>query len=278
METVLAAAAALAYGGAAFGCWRLGARLARRLGKRAGEAVAIGAVAVVVASVVLMNWFPSSIPAGWTRTPAIHFEFSYFPPLAILLFGLGAVRAPRPETARALRWLSAVVGLYGAAHLFLSMGAGTLPDLSAEPAAGPVQAQSTHWSCGAASAVNLLAVHGVRSTEREMGELCLTMPYRGTTTPRFVRGLSEKLASEGSRLRVRAEDRMSMEDLDRFPRPCLVGVRGSLLVGHAVVVLDGPADGKYRVANPLPVKVGSIQVVPREELAGMFTGEAIALE
>jgi hypothetical protein len=126
--------------------------------------------------------------------------------------------------------------------------------------------------------VNLLAVHGIRSTEREMGELCLTMPYRGTTTPRFVRGLTRKLEAAGSALRVRAEDRLSMDEFDRFPRPCLVGVRGSLLVGHAVVVLDGPADGMYRVANPLPARVGSIQIVPREELASMFTGEAIALE
>jgi len=278
MERMLAAATATAYGGAAFGCWRLGARLADRLGKRAGEAVAAAAVAVVVASVTLMNWFPSSIPAGWTLTPAIHLEFAYFPPAGVLMFGIGSRRIPRPETARALRWISAVLGLYGAAHLFLSMEASSLPGLSTEPAAGAVQSQSTHWSCGAASAVNLLAVHGVRSTEREMGELCLTMPYRGTTTPRFVRGLTRKLEAERSALRVRAEDRLSMDEFDRFPRPCLVGVRGSLLVGHAVVVLAGPADGKYRVANPLPVKVGSIEVIRREEFASMFTGEAIALE
>ena len=93
-----------------------------------------------------------------------------------------------------------------------------------------------------------------------------------------MRGLTRKLEAEGSRLRVRAEDRLSMEELDRFPRPCLVGVRGSLLVGHAVVLLDGPADGRYRIANPLPARVGSIQSIPREEFAAGFTGEAIALE
>jgi len=157
------------------------------------------------------------------------------------------------------------------------MDARALPSLSTAPAGGPVQAQSTHWSCGAASAVNLLAAHGIASTEREMGELCLTMPYRGTTTPRFVRGLTRKLEAEGSALRVRAADRLSMDDLDRFPRPCIVGVRGSILVGHAVVILAGPEGGRYRVANPLPVGAGSIQVVPREELAAMFSGEAIGL-
>jgi hypothetical protein len=278
MTTALAACTALIYAAAAFGFWRLGARLAERLGKRAGEAVALAAVAFVVASVLLVNWFPSSIPAGWTLTPAIHLEFAYFPPAALVMFGLGAKRIPRPETGRALRVLSAAIGLYGAAHLFLSMSASSLPDLSEAPPPGPVQAQSTHWSCGAASAVNLLAAHGIRSTEREMGELCLTMPYRGTTTPRFVRGLTRKLEAEGSRLRVRAEDRLTLEELDRFPRPCLVGVRGSLLVGHAVVLLESREPGRYRVANPLPIGLGSIQSIPRGQFASGFTGEAIALE
>jgi hypothetical protein len=275
MDVLSGVLAAAAYGATAWGCWRLGARLGERLGKRAGEGVAGAAAAATLGMVLLVNWFPSSLPAGLADSPAIHLEFSYFPPTALLLFGLGARRVPRRESARALAVLAAVLGLYGGAHLFLSLGARSLPSLSASPPPGPVALQTTGWSCGAASCVTLLRARGIASTEREMGELCLTMPFRGTTTLRFVRGLTRKLREAGSPLRVAAADRLSVSDLDTFPLPCILGIRWTLFTDHAVVLMGRDGEGRWRVADPL---VGRVEPWPEADLAARFTGEAIGLE
>ena len=274
MHAILGILAAALYAGAALACWRLGARLGAKLGKRAGEAVAAAAVLATVASVLLVNWFPTRLPAALVASPAIHLEFSYFPPPVLVLFGIASVRAPRKKDVPALRALGVVVGLYGAGHVCLSLGAAHHPDLMASPPPSEVCRQSQGWSCGAAASVTLLRLHGIASTEREMGELCLTMPFRGTTMPRFVRGFTRKLRQEGSPLRVRAEDRLKVSDLDTFPVPCLLAISFSPLVDHAVVLTGRDAAGNWLLADPLD---GVVKPEPPDSFARRFTGEAVAL-
>lgn len=269
---LLAAAAALAAG---FGCWRAGAALAGRLGKGAGEAVAGAALVATLLPVWFVRWHPASLPLRLVLSPLVYLEFSYFLPTLALFLGLAGRRVPRPETRRAIAVLTGIVSLYAAFHLWLAFDSWSLPQLMAAPPAGPVQPQTTGWSCGADACVNLLMAHGIRSSEREMGELCMTMPYRGTTLPRFVRGLTRKLGSEGSRLRVRAADSLKVSDLDTFPAPCILSIRGGLLVGHAVVLLGRAPDGLYRIADSLDR--GRVSTVSRSELEAVFTGEAVAL-
>jgi len=275
VEVVYGSLAALACLAAAAGFWRLGGILGRRLGKGQGEAVSAAALAVTLALIGVVRWNSSRLPLWMVLSPLLYLEFAYFLPTLLLFLGLAATRVPRPETVRALRWLSGIVALYSALHLWLAFDAWSLPGLSSHPPPGPVQAQTTGWSCGAASCVNLLTAHGIRSTEREMAELCLTLPYRGTTTPRFVRGLILKLRKEGSPLRVRAMEGLKVADLDGFPMPCLLGIRGSLLVGHAVVLLAKTSEGRYRVADPLGG--GKLVEIPPTELASVFTGDAVAI-
>ena len=274
MDVLLGLLGAAAVLGAASGCWMLGARTARRLGKMAGEAAAAAALLATVALVILVNHNPARIPVAVLLSPLLYFEFAYFVPTVAFFFGLAAVRVPDLRSAKAVAVLTGVVALYGALHAFLAFDARTLPQLRAWPPGGPVCTQSTPWSCGPAACVTLLGAHGIPATEREMGELCLCYPKRGTTVPRFIRGLTLKLAKEGSRLRVRAEDHLEVSDLDTFPVPALLGIKFTLFVDHAVVLMGRDGAGNYLLADPLNGKV-----VPEdpESFARRFTGEAIAL-
>lgn len=270
---LLACLAALAAG---VGCWRLGGLCAKRLRKGAGEAVAASALLLTLLLVWVVRWNGARLPLAVVLSPLMALEFAYFLPTLALFLGLAAGRVPRPETRRALGFLAGVISLYAGFHLYLAADARSLPQLSSSPPPAEVQAQTTGWSCGAASCVTLLKAHGIPSTEREMGELCMTLPYRGTTLPRFVRGLTLKLRGSRSPLRVRAAEGLTVSDLDTFPAPALLGIRGSILVGHAVVLLGRTPAGLYRIGDPL--EGGKVVEIPREELEAKFAGDAVALE
>jgi ABC-type bacteriocin/lantibiotic exporter with double-glycine peptidase domain len=92
--------------------------------------------------------------------------------------------------------------------------------------------------------------------------------------PRFVRGLTLKLAKEGSRLKVRAEDGLSVEELAGFPTPCLVAVKLTVFVNHAVVLTGRDERGQFLLADPL---TGRVEAEEPDAFARRFTGEAIAL-
>jgi hypothetical protein len=274
VDTLLGILGGLGVLALARGCWIAGSRTARRLGKGAGEAAAAAALAATVASVWLVNREPSRIPLAILLSPAIYLEFAYFLPTVAYFFGLAAARAPKPGQGRAVAALTAVLAAYAAVHVFLAFEARSLPQLRAEPPEGPVCRQSTSWSCGPAACVTLLRAHGIGSTEREMGELSLCYPKRGTTVPRFRRGLASKLAKEGSALRVVAEDRLSVAELDAFPKPALLGIKFTLFVDHAVVLMGRDDAGRYLLADPLP---GKVVAADPAEFERRFSGEAIAL-
>ncbi|MCK6481219.1 MAG: hypothetical protein HUU06_14025 [Planctomycetaceae bacterium] len=275
MDILLGLLAALLAAAAALGCWRLGILLAARLSRAGGEAAAGVALLLTGGLVALVNHAPSSLPRRLLLSPAIYFEFCYFLPTAAFFFGLASRRVPDPRTGRALGVLVAVLAGYSAVHAFLAFDARSHPGLSAVPPPSGIQRQTTGWSCGPASCVTLLAAHGIRSTEREMGEYTLCYRRRGTTMPRFLRGLALKLRDAGSRLRVRAADHLSLRELEAFPKPCLVGLRLTFMVDHAVVVMGVGKDGTWRVADPIRGTVGPMSLV---EMRERFTGEAIALE
>ncbi len=255
-------------------CWRAGGRAADRLGKRAGELAAVCVLLLGGSLVLLVNYNPSLLPAAVVVSPLIYLEFVYFVLPASLFLGLCARRVPRVQTRQGLAAFAAVLSLYGGIHVALACVAGDQPGLDGLPPRGPVTRQTTGWSCGAASCATLLKAHGIRSSEREMAELCLTLPKRGTSLPRFVRGLTLRLASEGSLLRVLPRERLDMDDLDAFPKPALLSIRHTALANHAVVLLRRRPDGLYEVAEPLS---GTIDWMERGELEARFTGEAIAL-
>jgi len=199
---------------AAFGCWRLGILLAGRLSKGGGEAAAGLALLLTGALVVLVNHAPAQLPLALLLSPAIYFEFSYFLPTAALFFGIASKRVPDGGTGRSLGTLVGVLAGYSAIHAFLAFDARHLPELSSKPPPAGIQRQTTPWSCGPSACVTLLGGHGIPSTEREMGEYCLCYPRRGTSMPRFLRGLTLKLRDIRSPLRVRAADHLSLRELE----------------------------------------------------------------
>ena len=275
MDALLGLLAAAAAGGGGFACWRLGIRLAGRMSKGGGEAAAGLALLLTGALVALVNHAPTRLPLALLLSPAIYFEFCYFLPTAALFFGIAARRVPDPKTGRLLGVLVAVLAGYSGIHAFLALDARSLPQLSSAPPARGMQRQTTAWSCGPSACVTLLAAHGIASTEREMGELGLCYPRRGMTMPRFIRGLTLKLRSAGSRLRVKAADHLSLRELTEFPTPCIVGLELTLLVDHAAVLLDVTKEGGFVLADP---STGRRDVMDFEEMRRRFTGEAIALE
>ncbi|HLY12462.1 MAG TPA: cysteine peptidase family C39 domain-containing protein [Planctomycetota bacterium] len=89
--------------------------------------------------------------------------------------------------------------------------------------------QTSGYSCSAASAAMLLDRHGIRASEREMAELCVTCNATGTTPSGLMRGLRLKA---GDRKAVR----IGHPAFDRLPTPSIVSLRLSPVLTHSALV------------------------------------------
>jgi len=167
-----------------------------------------------------------------------------------------------------------VITVYAAIHVAAAFEARHHPSLAADPLTRRVCKQSTGWSCAAAAAATVVHALGMETSEREMAELCLTYPYRGTSTPRIARGLALKARAAGRPLEARVEDHLSVDDLARFPVPCVIAIKYAFLRDHAVALLEVREDGTFVVGDPLP---GSLSTWSRERMELAFRGEAVAL-
>jgi hypothetical protein len=112
--------------------------------------------------------------------------------------------------------------------------------------------QSAGFSCGAASAVNLLAQHGLPASETEMARASLLKNGRGSNEIGVMRGLS--IRCEGSAWEPVLRS-MDYEELIHLGRPALVPLSVSFLANHLVCVLEArpdevllidPASGRIR--------------------------------
>lgn len=251
-----------------------GAATAKRLEKRAAEIVAGVLLLLTVTTVLVINWFPLLVPAAVWASPLCYLEQAAYAVPAAAFFGLAGARLADARQRHSVRLMGWIVAVTGALHLLLAVDARQHRGLVDVPFDGPVCRQSTDWSCGPAACATMLKARGVRATEREMGELCLTYWKRGTTLPRFVRGLTLKVERDGLPWEVMARRGMTVEDLDRFPMPCVVSVRWSLLVDHAVCVYGRDEEGRWRIGE---VTAGVIQTWQPEEFRAKFKGEAITV-
>ena len=141
-----------------------------------------------------------------------------------------------------------VIGLFGAyavaevgAPLPLGLYLNRLDDSSA---GRPEVHQSTGWSCRAAALAWAMRLKGVPASERQMAELAVTAPLRGTK----LRGMLRAAHKMG--LDAEAHRRASWEDLVAAPSPALAGWKLSLTVGHVVVVI-GIEGEQVTVGDPL---------------------------
>jgi hypothetical protein len=103
--------------------------------------------------------------------------------------------------------------------------------------------QTSGYSCSAASAAMLLDRHGIRATEREMAELCVTCNATGTTQSGLMRGLRIKV---GDRRTVR----IGRPPFEGIRTPCIVSLRLSPILTHSAL-LEKVTPEEVSVVDPL---------------------------
>jgi hypothetical protein len=275
-EALVAIVSGLAAAAVAVLCWRAGRAAGRRMRRGRAEALAAACLLATGGLVVLWGWYPDLL-RPLAHSPVVHFEFTNYLPTAAAFFGIAFELVPRPETRRALAGFTFVFGAVGAYHAVLAADAATHPHLSPAPApAGRhgIFVQTSGWSCGAAAAATLVHFHGIRSSEREMAELCRTYAGRGTSWLRFVRGIEERLRRSRSPLRLEARARVSADAMAAGPFPFLAAVKHGPLFNHAVVVTGRGAEGTWLVGDPI---TGGVEPYSDEEFRRRFLGEAFWL-
>jgi hypothetical protein len=248
--------------------------LAKGLGKGPGEVAAGAFLLATVAIVLVANWFPLSVPTVVWTSPLCYLEQAAYAIPGAAFFGLAGARLADLRQRRSVELMAWVLIVVATGHFGLAVGAREHAGLVDVPFPGPVCRQSTGWSCGAAASATLFKAKGVTTTEREMAELCLTYRARGTTLPRFVRGLALKAERDGLPWMVRAETGLKAADMDRFPLPAVVAVRWSMVADHAVCLFGRDEEGRWLVGE---VTAGVVEHWPPEVFAEKFKGEAITL-
>lgn len=186
-------------------------------------------------------------------------------PLATLFFGVAAGRLP-------VRWNQVVVSLVGCATLSHGVARHSWiawPEVHGEPVFADAQhhlRQSTAYTCGPAACVAALSRCGVRVTEREMAELCLTRSC-GTSLFDLYRGVV--LALEGRRFRIS----IRTVTADEVIHQRLLVVASNRGGGHAICVEGDAIDAV--VHDPLQA---AAQTWDLDRLRTGFLPPAIVIE
>ncbi len=231
-------------------------------------------------SLAWADWFADSAVVYWSNLMPVLLGMTAG--LAMNAPGLG--RWHRPFSA-------AVLGMLGIGYILSPVArpvvAPAVLDIDTTWA-DDVCLQSHPASCGAAAAATLLRLNGVKSTEQEMADVCLTSAH-GTMPLGLYRGLSLVASRHGRSANVAANDpgqwlRMRQlpvaamiqfppdfaTDLESGPLKRLLGPRGE---GHAIVIIGKTDAGRWIIGDPA---VGRICWTDKE-LRDRFTGEAIYL-
>ncbi|HLY72557.1 MAG TPA: cysteine peptidase family C39 domain-containing protein [Planctomycetota bacterium] len=220
-----------------------GVRAARK--SRRFATVVVGVMLALILAKNALSWVPIGeprfLPFNWY--PLVERWWYLFP--AMLIFGVAIT------LFRASIWRRDAL-LVGAGVMILHCTALGWVNSRASDLLGTVGedgfcAQTSGYSCGAASAVMLLHRHGVTATEREMAELSLTsngeLAGGGTTESGLMRGLRLKL--DGNKV-----PRIDCPTYDALPAPSIVGLRLSRHLSHSILVVQ-VTDTEVKVLDPL---------------------------
>jgi predicted double-glycine peptidase len=216
----LAAAALMA----AAGAWTM--KRSRLIGTLSGALLlalilvkaVVGHIPAMEASLFPWDWYPVVEPS-WYLVPAM------------FLAGAGF------QAVNGAAWKRPLV-LTAALLLFVrTADAGRVtarpPELDGTVNDSAICLQTSSYSCGAAAATSFLYYYGVRATEKEMAELCVTRSggpgLAGTSEAGLMRGLRRKLAGRYDILIARTV-------YDDLPTPALVPLEVYPGVGHCVMV------------------------------------------
>lgn len=186
----------------------------------------------------------------------------------VLLLSLCIQRLER----RTMRLLVGVIVAIFSLHAVAEIAAPILlpifaQELSAETDGSAEVTQSTGWSCGAAALAWAARLHGIPASERQMAELAVTAPLRGTST----RGMLRALHRVG--LEARAVKPASWEDLMDAPTPAIIGWRLTPTVAHSALVLDIAVD-EVTVGDPLAGRA----TYPREDFLHRWMRDIVIIE
>lgn len=178
----------------------------------------VGHIPAAEAALFPWDWYPCVEPA-WHLIPAM------------FLVGAGLQLVwPSPWKRHAL--------LIGASLLLARTGAAAWstahpPSLNGTVNDAGVCLQTSDYSCGAAAATSFVYYYGVRATEREMAELCMTRSggpgLAGTSDAGIMRGLRRKLAG-------RYDILIGRRTYDDLSTPALVPLETMPGIGHCVLV------------------------------------------
>lgn len=225
----------------------LGLWLARR-GKRSAYAVvSVGLAAVLLRA--LVRYVPEVEYAvlPFDLYAVIHPWWAL--PFAFAILGAGTHEMSTPGARRGVGVFAGVLFLVAIQRLWFTA--------RFEPASvhglvrrDGVCMQSTDYTCGAASAAMLLHQLGVKTTEREMAELCWTNGLTGTDEFGVCRGLRAKLVGLPYRPAIVRSD---WDDLRRRGGPAMATVHHAFMIDHWVLVLE-VKDDEVVLLDPLAAR------------------------
>jgi len=187
----------------------------------------------------------------------------------VLLLSVCVRRLERRLMRVGVTTIVAVFALYAVAEIAAPIPLPLFADQLSAETGGPAEVtQSTGWSCGAAALAWAARLHGIPASERQMAELAVTAPLRGTST----RGMLRAMHRVG--LDARAVKPASWEDLAAAPKPALIGWELSTTVAHSALVLsfDGPA-AVVEVGDPL----SGVMRYSREEFEARWMHDLIVV-
>jgi predicted double-glycine peptidase len=248
----------------------------------------VGGLAVVIAGFAVERRYDlawSAMAGGWPD--AVFYTNLSLEGVAVLVTLLWRSARDRPARLRAAALSAFSVG---AALWSLKWYFGPAPaDLTGFVNSAGYCRQTSEQSCGAAAAATLLFQHGIRTTEAEMGQLCLTRAGFGTTPLGILRGVAVRGREHG--LHARLATVKPEGDLARLPTPAIisVGLHGDAPpdvaqemegygwtpgLHHALVVLSVDPKGRtLKVADP---SYGQ-ETWPEKGLRWIWDGRALYL-
>ena len=238
-----------------------------------GGAIALAGLALVVVRGVIA-YVPGLEPTlyAWADYPYFKLMPAGFG--AAVLLSYLARKAPRPSLRRLIAVLLALmVAQEGYYSLRFVLAERWYDGLTGRVDATGLCVQTSPHTCGAAAAAMLLHSVGIPVTEREMARECLVRAGVGVTDMTLLRGLRRKL--RGTPWRVRVYRNLTYNELARLPKPCLVSLRQSWFLDHAVIV-EWATRRLVSVLDP-DEHVGRV-TMPRTLFADAWRGDALVLE
>lgn len=191
-------------------------------------------------------------------------------PLGTFLTG-AAIPLVNRFSVRVLSKAAAVLVLFvsgRAVMAALAMDYSTLQGNYPNPDSGLVT-QKTTYSCGAASSAMLLNLHGIRTSEGEMAEICMTNAAFATDEFNVRRGIRKKLAATGLLVKLEVIDFQTLKNHRKAPMMAVI--KFEHLLDHWVVIKSISDRGNFEILDP----IGEQKVYSSAEFEDIWKGKIL---